>query len=245
MESSIAAHERLVTKLESDSRLSDEDREAVRQLPFTVKDLPRGVDIVRDGDRPAECCLVVSGLVCRYKLLLGGKRQILSFHLAGEIPDLQSLFLKRMDHSLAAITPVRAAFIPHAALRALVGSRPSVAAILWRETLIDAAIFREWIVGLGRRTAMQRVAHLLCELAVRFRAVGLAGDHHYTLPVTQSELGDAVGISNIHVSRVLRDLRDAGLVLVSGGTVTTLNWDGLVELSEFDPDYLHLTRPEP
>ena len=136
-----------------------------------------------------------------------GKRQILSFHISGDIPDLQSLHLSVMDHSLGTLIPCKLAFIQHDDLRSLMRNHPRLGDLFWRDTLIDAAVFRQWVVNVGRRQALARMAHLLCELLVRLRAVELVEDHAFDLPVTQAELADALGISNVHVNRVLQDLR--------------------------------------
>jgi CRP-like cAMP-binding protein len=231
--------DRLVKKLDSIGSLTDEERAALRELPLDVRMLGDGEDIVRDGDRPSKCCLVLDGFVCRYKLLQDGKRQILSFHTPGDIPDLQSLHLRTMDHSIGALAVSRVGFIAHQDLRALIGQFPDLGNLFWRDTLIDAAIFREWMVGLGRRNAHQRIAHLLCEMALRFEGVGLAQDHTFPMPVTQAELADALGLTLVHVNRVLRDLRLMELVRMESRTVSVLNWDRLVALGEFDPTYLH------
>jgi CRP-like cAMP-binding protein len=237
-------HNRLVRKLESIFSLSDEERRAVLALPLTVRALPADTDIVRDGDRPSECCLIVEGLACRYKLTPAGGRQIMSFHIPGDIPDLQSIHLNVMDHSLGTLTPSKVAFISHQNLRELNRAWPRIADAFWRDTLIDAAIFREWMVGIGRRSAHQRIAHVICEMLVKFRAVGLATDHVYHWPVTQAELGDALGLSTVHVNRVLQDLRRDGLIVFERGQVSTSDWEGLKALGEFDPIYLHLQREE-
>ncbi len=235
-------HDRLIRKLESIAELSAEEKSAVRSLPLVLKNLPGDTDIVRDGDRPSECCLIVEGFACRYKITPAGKRQIMSFHIPGDIPDLQSLHLRVMDHSVGTLTPCRLAFIPHESLRDLMRRHPRIADAFWRDTLIDAAVFREWMVGIGRRSAYQRIAHLLCEMLVRCRAVGLTEDHAYELPVTQEELGDALGISAVHVNRVLQDLRQDGLIVLRGRYVSTPDWEGLKVAGEFDPTYLHLDR---
>src|SRR3954469_14414595 len=141
--------EPLIRKLESIGALSDQDREALASLPVEVRTLPADEDVVRDGDAPSASCLLLDGFMHRYKVLPGGKRQILAIHTPGDIPDLQSLLLRRQDHSLAASVPSTAAFIPHEALRALIRSRPTVADLFWRDTLVDAAIFRAWIESLA------------------------------------------------------------------------------------------------
>jgi CRP-like cAMP-binding protein len=231
---------RLLRKLQSIADLPPEDERAVFNLPMTLRTVPPDQDIVRVGDRPSECCLVVEGWVCRYDVLDGGKRQILSFHISGDIPDLQSLFLEVMDHSLCTLVPCKLAFIPHDSLRALLRQHPALAAAFWRDTLIDAAVFREWMVGLGRREAPQRVAHLLCEMLVRLRAVGQALDHACELPITQAEFGDALGLSTVHVNRTLQDLRASGLIESRGHVHTIRDWNGVKRLADFDPTYLHL-----
>ena len=233
-------HARLIRKLDSISVLSEEDREAIRRLPFREKLFGENQDLVRQGDRPSECCLLVEGFVCRYKVLGEGQRQIMSFHLPGDIPDLQSLHLKVMDHSLGALTPVRVAFIPHEALEEITHTRPTVTAAFWRDTLIDASVFREWLAGVGRRSAYQRIAHLICELCTRLKALGLIDENSFQLMVTQAEVADALGLSSVHVNRVLQDLRRDGLIAIQGRVLKVLDWEGLKEAGDFDSEYLHL-----
>lgn len=232
----------LVRKLESIATLSDEERHAVGRLPVTTRVLKPDQDILREGDLPSQCCLVVEGWTCRYKMLSEGRRQILSFHIPGDVPDLQSLLIRRADHNLGTLTQATVAFIPHEALRALVNRYPNLAATLWRDSLIDAAIFRAWIVGLGRRTAFQRIAHLFCELYVKLQVVGLAGEHRCPVPLTQADLADALGLSTVHVNRVLQTLRSQGLITFRSSILVVEAWDALCEAGEFDPAYLHLER---
>jgi CRP-like cAMP-binding protein len=231
---------RLIRKLRSIADLSPEDEQAVFGLPMTFRSLGPDQDIVREGDRPSQCCLVVEGFACRYKLLPGGKRQIMSFHIAGDIPDLQSLYLDVMDHSLGTLVACRIALISHDSLREVARGCPGIGAAFWRDTLIDAAVFREWMVGLGRRDAYGRIAHLFCEMFVRLKAVGLADGETYDLPITQAELGDALGLSTVHVNRVLQELRANGLIRSQGRLHTVLDWPGLSRAGQFDPTYLHL-----
>ncbi len=232
----------LVRKLATIAQLSGDDERAILALPARLKTFDEDNDLVREGQRPMECCLILEGLVGRYKVLGRGQRQIMSLHLPGDIPDLVSLELPVMDHNLGTLTPVRAAFLPHAALRELIAARPAVAGAFWRDSLIDAAIVREWLAGIGRRTARQRIAHLLCELCVRLRALRLIVDRIFELPVTQAELGDALGLSTVHVNRVLQDLRRDNLIVSQGRTLKILDWDRLRLAGDFDPTYLHLRR---
>jgi CRP-like cAMP-binding protein len=189
-------------------------------------------------------CLLIEGFACRYKTTAEGKRQILSFHIPGEIPDLQSIHLKTMDHSLQTLTRSKVGFITHETLRDLCGRYPRIADALWRDTLIDAAIFREWMINIGRREAYARACHLLCELMTRMRAVGLAQDHTCVLPISQGELADALGISHVHANRVLQDIRKDKLIRLTKSTLTVLDWEGLTRAGEFDPTYLHLENDQ-
>jgi CRP-like cAMP-binding protein len=230
----------LIKKLESIFPLRGDEGAALEKLPMQVVELRADQDIVREGDRPTRSCLLLEGFACTYKATRDGKRQIMAFHLPGDLPDLQSLHLKTLDNSVGTITPCRVGLIQHDALRELCERHHRIASALWRMTLIDAAVFREWILSIGRRNAFRRIGHLLCELVTRMQAVGLAQGDTCELPMTQEELGDALGISTVHVNRTLQDMRHSGLITLRGGTLTVLDWDGLREASEFAPDYLHL-----
>jgi len=235
-----SAHDALIRKLRTIAPLSEQEERHVRALPLSLRDVGPDQDIVREGDRPSECCLVIEGFTCRYKLTEDGKRQIFSFHTPGDIPDLQSLHLKVMDHSLKTITPCRLAFITHESLLELTRRCPRVGDALWRDTLVDAAVFREWMIGIGRRSAYTRIAHLLCEVFVRLRAVGLTNGFECEFPITQNEIGDALGLSTVHVNRSLQELRADGLIVLGRTTLTILDWPGFKKAGEFDPLYLHL-----
>jgi CRP-like cAMP-binding protein len=234
----------LIRKLESIFTLVEDERRALETLPMQVVVIKEDQDIVRQGDRPTRSCLILSGFTCTYKMTTDGKRQIVSFSLPGDIPDLQSLHLTVLDTSIGTITSCRVGFIPHEALRDLCIRYPRIAAAFWREALIDASIFREWVLNVGRREGYQRMAHVLCELLVRLRAVGLAEDHTCTLPITQSEFADAVGLTTVHVNRMLQQLRADGLIELKGDNLRIPNWEKLKQAGEFDPAYLHLERLE-
>jgi CRP-like cAMP-binding protein len=233
-------HARLIRKLETIAVLSDEEKSALAGLPLRLKPFEENADLAREGDTPTECCLVVEGLVCGYKLLGAGQRQILSLHLPGDIPDLQSLHLGFLDHSLGSLTPGCAAYLPHAAVRDLTDHYPNITAAFWRDTLIDAAVTREWLAGVGRRSAHQRIAHLVCEVFVRSRALHLMEEALFELPVTQSELGDALGLSAVHVNRVLQDLRRDEVIAWRGKSILVKDWERLRIAGDFDAGYLHL-----
>jgi CRP-like cAMP-binding protein len=220
--------------------LSSDEGMALLALPMHVVELEAYQDIVREGDRPSRCFALLDGFVSTYKTTLSGKRQIAAFHVPGDVPDIQSLHLKVLDNSISTIGPCRVGFVQHDAMRALFQAHPRIGAAFWRDSLIDAALCREWMLNIGRREAYPRMAHLFCELVTRLDAVGLPPDRSCPLPMTQPELGDALGITPVHVNRTLSDLRDAGLITVRSRRLTVHDWEGLAAVVEFDPTYLHL-----
>ena len=232
----------LTRKLESFFPLTDDEKRAVLALPFAFREFAGDQDIVADGARPKQCVVILEGFACRYKLLANGKRQIFSFHIAGDLPDLQSIHLDVMDHALGTLVPTRVGTLSHDVLRTFPRTHPRISDAMWREMLIDAAIFREWIANVGRRDAYTRAAHLLCELFTRMKAVGLTDGQVYEVPLTQEELGDAMGLSTVHVNRTLQELRGNGLIRSLGRKIVVTDWNGLQEAGQFDPTYLHLRR---
>jgi CRP-like cAMP-binding protein len=244
MVQSSSPHERLIRKLESITRLGPEETNALRRLPLTTAKVEEDADVAREGDRPSQCCLLVDGFLFRYKMLPEGQRQIMSLHVPGDLPDLQSLYLKVMDHSVGALAPSTVAYIPHPAVLELVQRYPRITAAFWRDTLVDAAIFREWITNCGRRSAYQRAAHLMCEFFTKMKAVGLTRGDSCDFPITQAELADAMGLSPVHVNRTLQELRADGLVALSGRSLSIPDWEALKLAGQFDPTYLHLVRKD-
>jgi CRP-like cAMP-binding protein len=245
MHASLHPHDNpLIRKMESVFTLTEDERQALETLPMQVMVIKDDQDIVRMGDRPSRSCLILSGFAATYKVTAGGKRQIVSFAIAGDIPDLQSLHLKTLDTSIATISTCRVGFIQHEALRNICLLYPRIGAAFWRETLIDAAIFREWVMNVGQREGVSRMAHVLCELLVRLRAVDLVEDHVCDLPITQGEFADAVGFTPVHVNRVLQQMRAEGLIETQGTRLRIPDWDRLKEVGEFDPTYLHLVRED-
>jgi CRP-like cAMP-binding protein len=228
----------LIRKLRIGTPLDHDDLAAIESLPITLADLAPDQAIVREGERPHQSCLLLSGFAYRAKTTCDGKRQILSLHIPGEIPDLQSLHLHVMDHDLVALSQATVGFIPHEALRLLITQRPQVAAALWRETLIDSSIFREWIV-VSRSPAARRVAHLVSELANRLQAIGLSADDSFELPMTQIDLADTLGLTPVHVNRVMQELRKAGLLDFRSQVFKLGDVQRLKELGDFDELYLH------
>ncbi len=229
----------LIRKLELLGTLSDEEKQLLSAIPLDARHVNADHDIVREGEQLSQCILLIEGFSCRYKTLEDGRRQIVAFHIPGDIVDLTSLMLDKLDHSIATLTPAIVAAIPHATLLGLMDGYPRLGRLFLRDSQVDAAIFREWVVNVGRRSAHERIAHLLCELVSRMRAVGLMQDQAFHLPITQSEIADATGLSPVHVNRMLQELRSQGLIEWKDRTLIALNWRGLTSAGGFDPTYLH------
>jgi CRP-like cAMP-binding protein len=233
----------LVRKLKEHSRLTIEDLAAINSLSHSVRKLESNEDLIRQGDDPDVSALVLSGMVARYHLLQNGARQYLSFHLTGDMPDSQALFIEKMDHAVCAIGPALIASIPHKELLSTFKRRPSVAFAIWRETLIDASIFREAITNNSARTRPARMAHLFCELFYRARASGLAQGNTFAAPISLVQLGETLGMSIATVNRSLQDLRTSRTMEFQRGVIQIKNWERLVEIAQFNPSYLHQKKP--
>jgi CRP-like cAMP-binding protein len=233
----------LVRKLDYWHKLDAADRAAVLALPHTVKSLEQHFYIIRERDRATHSCLLLSGFAIRHKIVAGGLRQIVAIHMKGDMVDLQNSLLGCADHSVQALTRAEVAFIPRDAIRKIAFDRPAVGMAMWQDTLVDGSIFREWIANVGRRDARTRLAHLLCEFALRSEAAGIGTHAAYTLPMTQEQLADATGLTAVHVNRTLRGLDADGVVKRTKRNVTVADWKRLAETGDFTSTYLHL-RPD-
>jgi CRP-like cAMP-binding protein len=222
--------------------LGSADKSAIRNIRYRTRLCAVGDDIVRQGQRPDVAVMVLSGMLARYHTLPNGDRQYLSFHITGDMPDVQSLFLTVMDHSLCAMNQAQIAVMPHGQLRDLLAKRPSVASALWRFTLIDAAIFRQAITNNTARRHTVRLAHFFCEQYVRAREAGLVAGSACSLPLNQSQLGQALGMSLVSANRAVQKLRKEDLIEFRAGRLEVLNWSALQRFAGFDPTYLHLDR---
>ncbi|WP_376740419.1 Crp/Fnr family transcriptional regulator [Mesorhizobium caraganae] len=233
----------LMRKLESLGRLSSDERESVEAMKLVGKELSPGQQVALEWNEPSRCCLVVEGLLRRYSNLSNGTVQTLSIHVPGDIPDLQGLHLRTMDHTLASIGGSKVALLAHREILDVLRKSPRLVALFWRESLVDAAVARAWVKVLGGHDALGRFAHLACELYVRMRVMGLVSDNSYPLPITQVHLGETIGASVVHVNRILKKLRDDRLLVHKRGRLVILNWDRLSEVADFDPAYLNLREP--
>lgn len=232
----------LLQRLSLHAPLSEEDQAALLDLPHSVRNLDSGQYIVREGDLPTHSCLVVSGFAIRHKIAGNGGRQIVNVHVPGDMVDLQNSLLSTADHNVQALSKMRAAFIPREAIVELAFSRPPVGKALWLETLVEGSIAREWIMNVGRRDALTRVAHLLCEFAYRLDAVGLGPECNYELPMTQEQLADTIGLTAVHVNRTLKALDAAGLTKRSKKSVIITDLQKLADVGDFRSTYLHLPQ---
>lgn len=229
---------RLTANLQLYGALSADEQRAIESLVVSTRTTAAGEDLVVEGDAPSHCRVLLEGQAFRHKTLPDGRRQIMSFHIPGDVCDLQGLFLG-MDHNVTALAAGEVALIPHAKLGEAMEAYPRVARALWRTSLVEAAVFREWMVGMGRRSAYARIAHLFCEMIVRMRAAGLVHQNRCSFPITQQHLSDALGLSAVHTNRTLQALRGEGLLSFQGGELVIMDWPGLTAAGEFDIGYLH------
>jgi len=222
--------------------LGPEDRAAILALPHTTRLLPPHRFIAREGDRPTHTCLLLSGYAFRHKVAGNGGRQIFSLHMRGDLVDLHNSILRRADHNVEALTAVDVALIPVEAIRTIATEHPQVGRAMWYETLVEAAIFREWTLNVGRRDARTRTAHLLCEFALRLEVAGLGRSAEFDLPMTQEQLADALSLTSVHVNRTLKHLAEEGWITRSKRSVRIVDFSQLARVGDFNPDYLHLER---
>jgi CRP-like cAMP-binding protein len=231
----------MLRKLELWRPLEDEDRNAVLALPHTIRSLGPSEYIVREGDIATHTCVLLSGFAMRNKIVIEGARQIFAVHIRGDLLDVQNSFLGKADHNVQTLTPCEVAYIPVEAVRQIIFERPRVGKAILYDTLVDAAIFREWIANVGRRDGRTRVAHLLCEFALRQEVAGLAERCSFSFPLTQEQIADCTGLTPIHVNRMLRRLDEAGLVVrEKTRTMHIKDWAQLQKVGDFDKEYLHL-----
>lgn len=229
-----------IRKLETHAPLSEEDREAICALPFTLKTLEPQAYAVREGDRPDQCAILISGFAYRQKLTGEGDRQIVAVQVPGDPLDLQNLFFDISDHNVQMLTRAKLAVIPRSAVQQLARSRPGIGHAISVVTLVEASIFREWVLNVGRRNARARMAHLLCEFAIRLEAQGVAEQYGYDLPMSQEQLADSLGLTPVHVNRTLRTLDAEGLIVREKRAIRFPDWKRLMQVGDFNTRYLHL-----
>jgi CRP-like cAMP-binding protein len=236
--------QRFLDRLTSRSVLSESEQQAILSLPAYAAHARPGEDFVRLGERVTHACFVVDGLVGRFDQNSQGARQITALHIAGEMPDLHSVVQPTATSALHALSPATILRVPHNAVRAVMGTHPAIAEALWRDCMVDTMILAQWVVNVGSRDAKTRIAHLICEMACRYQARRLTAKVVFNLPMTQLHIAEATGLTPVHVSRMLSELRSYGVEL-RRGTVYINDWDRLVRAGDFDAAYLQAqVRPD-
>lgn len=233
-----AALSMMVERLERHRPFSIWDRKAVLGLPAIVKMLEPAAYLVREGETPSQCCVLLSGFMYGHKMTGTGLRQIVSLHMRGDMIDLQNLLTDTADHNIQSLTRAEVALIPRRVLEEMVISRPTVCAAVWAEMLIETSILREWVVNIGRRDALGRIAHLICELAIRLEDAGLGEGRRQSMPLTQEQLADAVGLTSVHVNRILQQMKAEGLIRREKRQVIIEDWRRMRSVGDFNPAYL-------
>ncbi len=225
--------------------LDSSDEKALLALPHRIREVAAHHYIVRERESATHCCLMLSGYSIRLKIVAGGARQIVAIHMKGDMVDLQNSMLGTADHSVQMLTKGEVAMIPREAIQQLAMERPRIGMAMWKDTLVDGSIFREWIANVGRRDSITRMAHVLCEFALRLKIAGLGKQDNYELPMTQDQLADVVGLTSVHVNRTLMALEEKLLISRNKRSVIIGDWQKLADAGDFDPTYLHLPDGEP
>lgn len=231
--------EPLVRRWSTRADLSPDDRSAILGLPFSRRKFGKDAYMVREGQHVNDCSVLLKGFAFRQKLLPNGRRQIISIHVPSEFVDLQNGLLGIADHNVQSLDGSEAAVIPRASLLELSDQRRHVRLAMWIDTLVDASIFREWVVNVGRRDSRARIAHLLCELVVRLENIGASRNGMFDFPLTQEQIADATGLTAVHTNRTLQSLRKDGLIQLTAKSLSVLDWKGLRAVGDFDEVYLH------
>jgi CRP-like cAMP-binding protein len=235
--------EHLLKRLAWTEALNEREKEQLIGSISDVRSFAAREEIV-PADKPVNfSSVILDGLACREKILGSGARQITAFHISGDLCDLHTYMLKTIPDSVKAITPCRVARVSHDRLDAITSEFPRIAHLLWKSTLIDAAIYRRWLVCIGRQTALSRLCHLFCEFYLRLRVIDATDAFTCPLPLTQTDLADALGLSLVHTNKTCAQIRRRGLVTLTNRLLTIHDWDRLREIAEFDPHYLHLEAP--
>jgi len=236
-----SAMQKFLERLLSRSALDPAEQQAILNLPCNVLQMRARRDIVSPGETVSNACLVAKGLVARFDQMRDGRRQIVGFHIAGDMCDLHSVVAPTAGWGISALSGATILHVPHSALRAIAVEFPAIALAFWRDSTVDASIIAKWVGNLGRQDARARVAHVLCELGIRMERAGVAASRTcFVLDATQEQLADAVGLTAVHVNRTIQGLRRDGLIESRGHTVEVKDWPALAQTAEFDPAYLLL-----
>jgi len=230
-------HPKFIAHLQAIEGLSEDERRQIAGLPSTLRQVSDGEIVLRPGEDASRCVFVVSGFLYQARIV-GDRSQILAFHVPGDMPCLHTLLVSPMDADLVGLGPTIVGYVAHGQLKQLLEGSIHLTRVFWRETLIDAAISRQWIARLGAQAALPKVAHLICELAARLEVVGLVKNGRFQMPMTQRHVADACGLSIVHVNRTIQELRGRRLIAWEGSEIELLQPDELRALADFTPDYL-------
>lgn len=225
-------------KLANGAALESTDIERLRDLIRDWHAVPARTDIISQGDDPEFVRAILDGVACRYKILPDGRRSIMALLIPGDFCDMHVAILGRMDHSIGTLTPCRVVDIARSEIEDLLHNYPRIARAMWWATLVDEAVLREWLVNMGKRRSDRQMAHLFCELYLRYAAIGWPEE--FALPMTQEQLSDLLGITAVHAQRVVAVLREDGLIAIRDRQITIPDIRRLMEFADFNPDYLHL-----
>ena len=228
-----------VEKLRGYAPISAADEAMLDNACRHSRKFPPGYDLILEGDVPSPVFVILAGWACRYKILPGGSRQIISFLMPGDFCDMHVAVLAEMDHSIATLIEAQVVTIPRDQMETLVEVRPQLAKAFWWTQLVDEGVLRATVVSMGRQTSLERVAHLLCELCFRMRNIGIATAQSTIMPFTQIVFADAVGMTPVHVNQLVRKLRSLGALDVSAGTLIIADIKILAQIAGFDDNYLH------
>ena len=229
----------MIGKLAAHNLLSSEDIASLYKLPYHCRYLEAGSYILRDNDISDSCNVLVSGLAYRHKVSGAGFRQIVAIHIPGEIVDLQQMYIHNSDSNVQALTRCTISTISHSSIQKLLMERPSIAQSLFASTLLELSLSREWMLNIGRRDARTRIAHFFCEFAFRLEKTGRLTGHSFDLPMIQEQLGDALGLTPVHVNRMIKSLVQDGLIQRKRSGITIPNWQRLVDEADFNSRYIH------
>jgi CRP-like cAMP-binding protein len=235
---------RFVQKLQGLTTLSSADVAILERMTSRPRDYSAKQDMIREGDRPGPVFIVLEGWACRYKILPSGSRQIMAFMLPGDACDLHVGMLSEMDHSLQAITPAKVALVPGDEMATILDDHPRIATAMYKSQLVDEGTLRAWIVSMGRRSSIERVAHLMCELYLRTIVANDIPEGEVALPISQIIFADALGMTPVHINRILRELRESGAMAFSRGSLRVIDPVKLVQIAGFDENYLHRRKKQ-
>jgi len=229
----------LFTRWSRKCQLSAQDKRAFAELPWSHRTIGRDSYLVREGEPTSVCTLLTDGFAFRQKLVSDGSRQIISFHVQNEFLDLQNAMFNVADHNVQSLTRSTVAQVARGALQQVMEERLDVRRAIWLDTLVESSVAREWVVNVGRRDARARIAHLICELAMRMDSAGISDGPGYNFPLTQEQIADATGLTAVHTNRTLQALRKDGLISLGASKLVIADWDGLCEAGDFNERYLH------